>query len=170
MKGNGHEQRQIETAAKHQLFLQLIEKDGLTIPDAANLLGYKRSAAYQLARRVRNNKDENVISRTMPDRILRKADRRALQLLDGKAFGTLKEVKCSTVAKLVEATWSRSYPTRQDPGAGGAGVSFTQININQYRTAPSSLYGGSPPQSCSPAGEGGELQGGEAFEIKSLDE
>ena len=159
----------VETAARHKLFLLLIEQDGLTIPDAAKILGYKRSAAYQLARRVRNNNDSNVISRTMPDKILRKADRRALQLLDGKAFGSLKEVRCSTVAKLVEATWSRAYPTRQDPGAGAGDFNFTQVNIHQYRTDPDTVYGGAPAQSESQQ-DNAELGGaGEAIDISSLE-
>ena len=145
MGENGQSGRKDTTRGKYALFQELINERGLKVAEAGKLLGLTPGGAAVLATKLK--KEGNVISTAMPPALLRKATRRAGQLLDGKTFGSLKEVKCSTVQRLIEATWARQYPTRQDPGAGGDTLNFTQININEIRTDPDTVYGTSPPNS-----------------------
>jgi hypothetical protein len=132
--------------ARYALFLSLINEHSLSIPEAGKLLGFTRGSSYQLAAKLKKEaNDGKLISRTMPESLLRKADRRASQLLDGKTFGKVSEVKCSTVAKIVEKVWERGYPTKQQQEASSGEFHFTQININQFRNPDGWRYGDPRP-------------------------
>jgi len=148
-KSHGNTPRKMKSSARYLLYKRLVEEDGLKPVEAGKLLGWKAGHAYNIASRMR--KEGNVISKAMPDALLRKANRRAKQLLDGKAFGPdMKEVKCSTVAKLVEETWKRQYPLKQDPGAGGDSFNFTTVNISLIQNDDDSIYSGFSPHCVNP--------------------
>lgn len=94
------------------------------------MLGLSTGQVYNIVSKLR--KEGNQISKGMPDQLLRKMNRRAKQLLDGQTFGTIKEVKDSTVAQLISEGWRRQYPTKQEQ-LGGVNLSFTTINLTEYR-------------------------------------
>jgi len=134
--------RKPTTDGRYAMFKELIEEKGLTVKDAGKMLGLTTQGAYHLSSKLK--KEGNQISKGMPDQLLRKMNRRAKQLLDGKAIGPdMKEVRCSTVAKLIEAGWARQYPAKQDIPTGNQ-FNFTTINLTEYRLD-DTRYGVSPP-------------------------
>lgn len=138
MKEKQQTLRQATIDGRHSLFLQLINDKGLTVKEAGQLLGYTEQSAYHLSSKLRKQGKE--VSRSIPDQLLRKMNRRAKHLLDGKAFGDMKEVRCSTVANLIAEGWKRQYPVKQEAPTGNQ-FNYTQVNISQYQLDDGSRYG-----------------------------
>ena len=122
--------RKPTTDGRYQLVKELIQDKGLKPSEVGKMLGLSTGQVYQITHKLK--KEGNQISRGMPDQLLRKMNRRAKQLLDGQTFGTIKEVKDSTVASLISEGWRRQYPVKQDLPSGNQ-FNFTTINLTEYR-------------------------------------
>jgi hypothetical protein len=115
--------------ARWQLYRRLVEQDGLKCEGAAQLCGYTPEYGYQINHKLKA-RGETVV--TMPMRLYRKADLRAAQILDGKPWGTIKEIRDSAVTSVISEIWRRKYPTKVE-GAGVQNYSFTKVDLELFR-------------------------------------
>ena len=90
--------------ARWQLYRRLVEQDGIKCKEAAKLCGFAPEYGYQINRKLKA-RGETVA--TIPEKLYRKADRRAAQILDAKPWGSMKEVRDSAVTSVISEIWRR---------------------------------------------------------------
>ena len=133
--------------ARWQLYRRLVEQDGIKCMEAAQLCGFAPEYGYQINQKLKA-KGQTVA--TIPEKLYRKADRRAAQILDAKPWGSMKEVRDSAVTSVISEIWRRRYPTKSEPIPEN--ISFTKINLDLLRPdyKPPLELAGEDPTPCIP--------------------
>ncbi len=84
----------------------LLKQNGCTTKEAANSLNYKTNTAYKLNSKVRKYSLRN-------DKIAKDAHAAVKNILKGKTFGEVKEIKDSTVIMAAKMHYDRAEPVIQ---------------------------------------------------------
>ena len=117
--------------ARWQLYRRLVEQDGIKCQEAAKLCGFAPDYGYQINQKL---KARGQTVATIPEKLYRKADRRAAMILDAKPWGSMKEVRDSAVTSVISEIWRRKYPTKCEPIPEN--ISFTKVDLSLVRMPP----------------------------------
>jgi len=117
--------------ARWQLYRRLVEQDGIKCQEAAKLCGFAPDYGYQINQKL---KARGQTVATIPEKLYRKADRRAAMILDAKPWGSMKEVRDSAVTSVISEIWRRKYPTKCEPIPEN--ISFTKVDLSLVRVPP----------------------------------
>jgi len=138
--------------ARWQLYRRLVEQDGIKCEAAAQLCGFAPEYGYQINQKL---KARGQTVATIPEKLYRKADRRAAQILDAKPWGSMKEVRDSAVTSVISEIWRRKYPTKSEPVPEN--INFTTVCLDSCKPGHPSYEGDLVrPESVSPLELAGE--------------
>jgi hypothetical protein len=114
--------------ARLELYRRLVIEDGLRCTEVAKICVYEPEYGYQLNKKLKKNGQNKPL---MSPRLFRKADQRAMAILDAQPWGTIESIKTSDVTSVISEVWKRKYPVKVESGVPA--LSFTTYNLNLIR-------------------------------------
>lgn len=118
-KGN-----RLQTNQKHLAFSMLVAQ-GVAIPKAAEMLGFKPSYGYNLAQKVREKSETLALA---DDVTFNAAKRVVKRCMAGKPWGNIDKIRASDALHAAGMVIDRRDPKKSDQPPPT--VSFTTINLN----------------------------------------
>ena len=112
---------------RHAAYKILVD-GGIDKKEAALILGYKPKSAYEIEKRLEK---KGVRIELTTQKMVRKSVRNLEKLVDAKPFGTIENVKDSTVLAAIQVVLDRFHPKHQENS--NPTYSFTTVNIEAIR-------------------------------------
>ena len=109
---------------RHAAYKTLVE-NGVDKTIAAEALGYKGKSCYEIEKRLeKKGKRIEVTSQ----KLVRKSVRNLEKLVDAQPFGTLENVKDSTVLAAIQVILDRSHPKKSEDRSSTPSLTFVNID------------------------------------------
>lgn len=125
------EQAVAELLPKAKLYATL-KSEGMNNKEICKQLGIKDSYGYKLASECNKISGINRKYSLTSDKLIKKAHKTVLNLMQGKPIGTITAVKDSTALAAASMVYDRAEPkTKKEDSSQGN--TFVQINLNSYK-------------------------------------